>query len=123
MWEPTACPQPTADLSAAGWPGSVPSEPDGVKGHSEQSQLFPDAAKVDVGDSERILTVDRQRFRVRRQRRRGRHYYHCDWLTGPNAGYTFGNSGPFRQDDRDHRVQMRAFLAGINPATGYLRDN
>ena len=42
-------------------------------------------------ESEQLLSVGRERFRVRLRRRHGPLYeYDYDWLTGPNDGYGFG---------------------------------
>lgn len=73
---------------------------------------------------ERLLTVGDERFRVRLRLRHGPLYdYDYDWLTGPNPGYGFGMAGPFEQSDDDHRAQIRDFLAEIDSATGYLRED
>ena len=70
-----------------------------------------------------MITVGRERFRVRLRPRHGPRYeYDYDWLTGPNNGYGFGVSGPFEHSDDDHKAQIRDFLADIDPSTGYLRE-
>ena len=90
------------------------------------------ARYADVGDPGEpgpavTLDVDGELFEVRTDGRGGTHY---TWLTGPNQGYGFG-SGPIRaygsgerpardQTAEEHRAGIRAFLAGINPETGYL---
>jgi hypothetical protein len=73
---------------------------------------------------ERLLTVGGEQFHVRLRPRHGPLYeYDYDWLTGPNDGYGFGVSGPFEESDDEHRARIRAFLAEIDPATGYLRED
>ncbi len=70
---------------------------------------------------EQLLTVGGELFRVRRRAQHGSSYeYDYDWLSGPNPGYGFGMSGPLEQTDDDHLTTIRDFLAGIDPATGYL---
>jgi hypothetical protein len=67
-----------------------------------------------------ILAVDGERFGVRRFGDDGTAY---DWLSGPNKGYGFGSSGaPGRPVDEQMR-SIRAFLAMIDPDTGYIRDD
>ena len=73
---------------------------------------------------ERLLSVGRERFRVRLRPRHGPLFeYDYDWLTGPNDGYGFGISGPFEQSDDEHRARIRDFLAEIDEATGYLAED
>ncbi|MEV0325316.1 hypothetical protein CA850_26960 [Micromonospora echinospora] len=69
-----------------------------------------------------LLTVDGQDFRVR-TRAEEPGVYDFDWLSGPHE-YGFTLSGP--ADPVMSRIEMeqniRDFLAGIDPATGYLAD-
>lgn len=44
------------------------------------------------------------------------------WVTGPNAGYGFGESGPFRRSLEDHGRAIRNFLDQIDPETGYIEE-
>ena len=46
-----------------------------------------------------------------------------DWLTGPNKGYGFGSSGRPNRPVEEHRESVRAFLAMIDPDTGYIGDD
>lgn len=65
------------------------------------------------------FTVDRETFAVRRRDDDGSTHY--DWISGPNDGYgfsSFGGSGPISHER--HLAVIRDFLAGIDPATGYL---
>jgi hypothetical protein len=46
-----------------------------------------------------------------------------DWLIGPNEGYGFGSSGTPNRPVQEHRDSIRAFLAMIDPDTGYIGDD
>ena len=46
-----------------------------------------------------------------------------DWLSGPNKGYGFGSSGTPNRSMEEHRESTRAFLAMIDPNTGYIGDD
>jgi hypothetical protein len=46
-----------------------------------------------------------------------------DWVSGPNEGYGFGSSGIADQSVEEHRDSIRAFLAMIDPDTGYIGDD
>ncbi len=49
---------------------------------------------------------------------------HFAWLSGPNTGYGFaiGRTDGAALTDAEARDHIAAFLAEIDPATGYLRD-
>lgn len=67
------------------------------------------------------VTVDGETFAVRSSLDDGAIHY--DWVSGPNDGYgfsTFGSAHPITYER--HLVTIRDFLAGIDPATGYLAD-
>jgi hypothetical protein len=66
------------------------------------------------------LDVDGERFAIRRAGGGGTAY---DWLSGPNKGYGFGSSGPPNRSVEEHRESIRAFLAMIDPNTGYIGDD
>ncbi|GAA3092480.1 catechol 2,3-dioxygenase-like lactoylglutathione lyase family enzyme [Kribbella aluminosa] len=69
----------------------------------------------------RTLEVDGERFEVStREGHPGTFDY--TWLTGPNPGYGFTESGSsdHTRTDADHHRAIGDFLSGINPATGYL---
>jgi hypothetical protein len=66
------------------------------------------------------LDVDGERFAMRRAGDGGTAY---DWLSGPNEGYGFGSSGIPDQSVEEHRDSIRAFLAMIDPTTGYIGDD
>ena len=44
------------------------------------------------------------------------------WLSGPNPGYGFGESGPPNRSQDDHRRAIRGFLDQIDPDTGYIQE-
>ncbi|MST31551.1 hypothetical protein GHK86_02245 [Acidimicrobiaceae bacterium USS-CC1] len=76
------------------------------------------------------VDVDGERFAVRPRPDGGVDY---DWLSGPNAGYGFSSGpgiawgsppageAPELSMDR-HRERIRAFLALVDPQTGYIED-
>jgi hypothetical protein len=66
------------------------------------------------------LDVDGERFAIRRAGDGGTAY---DWLSGRNKGYGFGSSRTPDRPVEEHRESIRAFLAMIDPATGYIGDN
>lgn len=67
------------------------------------------------------VTVDGETFAVRRRDDDGSTHY--DWISGPNDGYGFSESGgPELRRPEWHVASIRDFLAGIDPATGYLSD-
>jgi hypothetical protein len=45
-----------------------------------------------------------------------------DWLSGPNKGYGFGSSRTPNRSVEEHRESIHAFLAMIDPNTGYIGD-
>ena len=49
---------------------------------------------------------------------------HHTWLSGPNASYGFsiGGSSAVARSDEEIRSEIRAFLSGINPGTGYRAE-
>lgn len=55
--------------------------------------------------------------------RDGRSIHHT-WVNGPNVGYGFsvGGSGAAERTDDEVRSEIRAFLSGIDPRTGYLAE-
>ena len=65
------------------------------------------------------LDVDGERFAVRRLG--GGTAY--DWVSGPNQGYGFGSSGTPNRSVEEYRESIRAFLAMIDPNTGYIGDD
>ena len=68
------------------------------------------------------FTVDAETFSARRSEDDGSTHY--DWVSGPNAGYGFSTSGGTEPLSRErHLAGIRDFLAGIDPATGYLADS
>jgi hypothetical protein len=66
------------------------------------------------------LDVDSERFAIRRAGDGGTA---CDWLSGPNKGYGFGSSETPNRSMEEHRESIRAFIAMIDPNTGYIGDD
>jgi hypothetical protein len=66
------------------------------------------------------LDVDGERFAIRGAGGGGTAY---DWLSGPNEGYGFGSSRTPNRPVDEHRESIRAFLAMIDPDTGYIGDD
>ena len=87
-------------------PPAVPAEYRGAEG-SPGPMLF-------------TLDVNGERFAIRQADDGGTAY---DWLSGPNKGYGFASSGPPNRSMEDHRESIRAFLAMINPNTGYIGED
>ncbi len=72
-------------------------------------------AYTDLGN----VVVDGETFAGRRRDDDGSTHY--DWISGPDDGYGFsssGGSGPIGPER--HVAVIGDFLAGIDPATGYL---
>ena len=65
------------------------------------------------------LDVDGERFAIR-PFGDGTAY---DWLSGPNQGYGFASSGTPNRPVAEHQASIRAFLAMIDPDTGYIGDD
>jgi hypothetical protein len=66
------------------------------------------------------LEVDGEPFAIRRVGDGGTAY---DWLSGPNKGYGFASGGTPNRSVEEHRESIRAFLAMIDPKTGYIGDD
>jgi hypothetical protein len=66
------------------------------------------------------LDVDGERFAIRQAADGGTAY---DWVSGPNEGYGHGSSGTPDRPMEEHRESIRAFLAMIDPTTGYIGDD
>ena len=66
------------------------------------------------------VDVDGELFAIRPMGDGGTAY---DWLSGPNKGYGFGSSGTPNRSVEEHRESIRAFLAMIDPNTGYIGDD
>ena len=87
--------------------------------HAERrlhARLPPDRRSRSTIGSGRAWT----RFTIRQAGDGGTAY---DWLSGPNKGYGFGSSGTPNRSVEEHREGIRAFLAMINPNTGYIGDD
>ena len=103
------------------------SDRDRTDGGGAYAPAPPDARTfVELG----TFSVDGETFAVRRSDDDGSTHY--DWVAGPNDGYgfstfdgtaplsTFGGTAPLSRER--HLDSIRDFLAGIDPATGYLAD-
>ena len=66
------------------------------------------------------LEVDSELFELRPDEYGGTSY---TWLTGPNDGYGFGSSPTPGWSVEEHTENIRAFLAMINPGTGYIAED
>ena len=66
------------------------------------------------------LDVEGEQFAIRRAGDGGTAY---KWLSGPHKGYGFGSSGTPNRPVEEHRESIRAFLAMIDPNTGYIEDD
>lgn len=71
-------------------------------------------------DEPRILNVRGESFEWSLQE--GANQF--SWLSGPNPGYGFaiGRSDGAALTEAEALDHIAAFLSGIDPATGYLRD-
>jgi len=89
-------------------------------GEDRNSEAVPSAAPSErTRGPVQTLEVDGETFELRQDGRGGTSY---DWLSGPNEGYGFGS---FPTDDfslDNHRQNIRDFLNGIDPATGFIGD-
>lgn len=80
-------------------------------------------AWVSTHEGEWLVSVAGERFRVRLRPRHGHVFeYDYTWLTGPNKGYGFGETGPTERGEAEHRARIRWFLDEIDPSTGYLAE-
>jgi hypothetical protein len=91
--------------------GGMSSEP--------QPGIVPEHLRTAYQGDPILLTVDGEDFRVRIRAGQPR-TYDFDWLTGPHE-YGFASSGP-EMTVPEMEQAIRDFLAGIDPATGYLAE-
>jgi hypothetical protein len=87
---------------------------------SEDPHAVPTVYRGRPGPVLFILDVDGERFAIRQAGDGGTTY---DWLSGPNKGYGFGTSETPDRSAEEHRESIRAFLAMIDPTTGYIGDD
>jgi hypothetical protein len=66
------------------------------------------------------LEVDGELFALRPAKHGGTDY---TWLSGPNKDYGFSSSMTPNKSLEVHREGIRAFLAQIDPTTGYIEDD
>jgi hypothetical protein len=88
-------------------------DPDAVPGVCPETDR-----EADIPSS--TLEVDGELFALRPDQYGGTGY---TWLSGPNPGYGFALSPTRNMSQDEHRQNIRAFLADIDPSTGYLRDD
>ncbi|WP_427896098.1 bleomycin resistance protein [Kribbella sp. GL6] len=111
-------------LYRAGWPLFMEPETkwyrtdEGEAGVEQFLVTDPDGYLLRFQSPAYVLQVNGERFQITT---RAGHpgTYDYTWLTGPNPGYGFTESGP-ATPTRNHHQAIRSFLSGINPTTGYL---
>ena len=84
--------------------------------------VVPEHLRIRYQGDPVLMTVDGEDFRIRvRAGEPGT--YDIDWLSGPHD-YGFGLSGSGRSPMTRPELEqaIRDFLAGIDPATGYLAE-
>ena len=84
-----------------------------------QPGLAPDEPDPDAEPAFEV-EVDGEVFEIVYSSTRGSSYA---WLSGPNAGYGFGASGPKPASLDDHRAAIRNFLEQIDPETGLIEPD
>lgn len=92
-------------------------------GEGDGSSAVPAAYVGTAGRSGVVLftlDIDGERFAVRRADGGGTAY---DWLSGRNRGYGFASSGTPNRSMEEHGESIRAFLAMIDPSTGYIGND
>lgn len=84
-----------------------------------QPGVCPDA-EIEADVPSLTVDVDGEVFAIRPDKQGGTDY---TWLSGPDAGYGFGLSPTRNLSLEEHQGNIRAFLADIDPATGYLSED
>ena len=87
---------------------------------SPSFRLYIAEQREDAGRCCSLSLIAEERFAIRRAGDGGTAY---DWVSGPNKGYGFGSSGTPNRSAEEHRESIRAFLAMIDPNTGYIGDD
>ncbi|MCW3843179.1 hypothetical protein ONA70_24050 [Micromonospora yasonensis] len=84
--------------------------------------LVPEHMRTRYQGDPVMMTVDGQDFRVRlRAGEPGS--YDFDWLSGPHDyGFGLSRSDGFAMTRPEMEEAIRAFLAEIDPTTGYLKE-
>jgi hypothetical protein len=101
------------DAVKPSYPNGGDLDPEAVPGVAADPEIDSDVPSF-------TLEVESEVFAIRPDKRGGTDY---TWLSGPNPGYGLGLS-PARDLSLDeHRENVREFLAGIDPTTGYLRED
>ena len=97
----------------ASYPDDRDPDPEAQPGVCPEAEIQADVPSLTV-------EVDGEVFAIRPDKQGGTDY---TWLSGPNPGYGFGLSPTRNLSLEEHQGNIRAFLADINPATGYLRED
>ena len=103
----------------------APGDDDRRRARMPRTYRDPEDRPAPASVSELTLEVDGEAFDVRvvLDPATGHADTGYTWLTGPNEGYGFGTSGPPAQSLEEHRKDIQAFLAMVDPATGYIEDD
>jgi hypothetical protein len=85
--------------------------------------LAPEHARPrHINDDPIMMMVDGQEFRIR-ERAGKRGEYDFDWLNGPHDhGFGLSRADGYAMTRPEMEEAIRNFLAGIDPATGYLKE-
>lgn len=94
------------------YPGGQEPDPRAVPGVRPRSEA--EAAPPGL-----VLEVDGEQFAVRSDEYGGTDY---TWVSGRNPGYGFTESPTQHRSLEEHRAAVRAFLADIDPVTGFLEE-
>ena len=97
----------------ATYPGEDGGDPLAVPGVCDETDS-------EAGVTSFTLEVDGELFALRTDKQGGTDY---TWLSGPNTGYGFSVSPTPNRSLDEHRQSIRAFLAGIDPTTGFLQED
>jgi hypothetical protein len=97
----------------ATFPGGNDGDPLAVPGAYHEIESEPAVTSI-------TLEVEGELFALRPAKHGGTHY---TWLSGPNKDYGFSSSATPNESLKEHRESIRAFLAQIDPTTGYIEDD
>jgi hypothetical protein len=97
----------------ATYPGGNEGDPLAVPGAYHEIESEPAVTSF-------TLEVEGELFALRPNKHGGTHY---TWLSGPNKDYGFTSSSTPNESLEEHREGIRAFLAQIDPTTGYIEDD
>jgi len=97
----------------ATYPGGNDGDPLAVPGVYHETESEPAVTSF-------TIEVDGELFALRPAKHGGTDY---TWLSGPNKDYGFSSSTTPNKSLEEHRERIRAFLAQIDPTTGYIEDD